>query len=177
MERLVCSIQAHGFWQHRPIAISTRTGQEVVICGNQRLKAAQQLGLSEVPVVIYRDLDETSENDIILRDNVNNGEWDFEAFNASRWQDVNFEEIGIELPKIDITPDECGESFSLPSGEKGACQHMGFVLANEQVQVIRDAIDKAKNIDEYRCVETFGNSNTNGNALYLIVSQWVGQKK
>lgn len=47
MARLVASIKQHGFWQHRPIAISTRTGQEIVICGNMRLKAAKRLKLKD----------------------------------------------------------------------------------------------------------------------------------
>lgn len=101
MERLMFSIRSHGFWKHRPIAISTRTGEEIVICGNQRLKAAKKLGLKSVPVIIYDDLDEQDENDIILRDNINNGEWDFEALQDDKWGDIDFKEIGLEMPAFD----------------------------------------------------------------------------
>ena len=31
--------------------------------------------------------------------------------------------------------------------------------------------------EEFKYVETFGNENSNGNALYLLVSQWAEQKK
>lgn len=101
MERLMFSIRSHGFWKHRPIAISTRTGAEIVICGNQRLKAAKKLGLKSVPVIIYDNLDEQEENDIILRDNINNGEWDFEALQDDKWGDIDFDDIGLEMPAFE----------------------------------------------------------------------------
>ena len=41
----------------------------VVIAGNQRYRAAKKLKLSEVPTVLYNDLTEEQEKDIILRDN------------------------------------------------------------------------------------------------------------
>lgn len=106
MERLMISIRTHGFWKHRPIAVSTRTGNEVVICGNQRLKAAKKLGLKSVPVIIYSDIDEQEENDIVLRDNINNGEWDLEALQDDKWGDIDFDEIGLKMPAFgeDIKP-------------------------------------------------------------------------
>lgn len=117
MERLMFSIRSHGFWKHRPIAISTRTGAEIVICGNQRLKAAKKIGLKSVPVIIYDNLDEQEENDIILRDNINNGEWDFEVLQDDKWEDINFEEIGLDMPAFDeevgtITSEEASDNKS-----------------------------------------------------------------
>ena len=73
MDRLVDSIKIYGFWKHRPITLSDRTGKLVVIAGNQRLKAAKKLKLKEVPTVVYSDLTEDEEKNIILRDNINNG--------------------------------------------------------------------------------------------------------
>lgn len=98
MDRLMTSIRTHGFWKHRPIAVSTRTGKEVVICGNQRLKAAKKLRLKSVPVIIYSNLNEQDENDIVLRDNINNGAWDFDALQNDEWAKIDFDEIGIEIP-------------------------------------------------------------------------------
>ena len=117
MQRLIDSIRKHGFWNHRPIAISTRTGEEVVICGNQRLKAAKKLGLKTVPVVVYKDLDETEENDIVLCDNINNGQWDFGILEDDRWADIDFEEIGLEIPTFDEEPSHAGASRSNDAAE------------------------------------------------------------
>lgn len=101
MGRLVQSIQTHGFWEHRPIAVSMRTGEAVVICGNQRLKAAKKLKLKEVPCVVYTDIDEEEERDIILRDNINNGEWDLGALQGDDWTDTDFDEIGLKDLQIE----------------------------------------------------------------------------
>ena len=110
MERLIGSIRSNGFWKHRPIAISTRTGEDVVICGNQRLKAAKKLGIKTVPVVVYDNLNEHEENDIILRDNINNGEWDFEALQDDQWLNIDFDEIGLKIPLFDTKQGDSRDS-------------------------------------------------------------------
>jgi len=69
-----------------------------------------------------------------------------------------------------------GEGFSLPNGDKAPFQQMTFTLADAQAMVIQNAINDIKQTDEYKFAETHGNENSNGNALYLIVSIWAGQK-
>lgn len=123
-DRLVDSIKINGFWKHRPLAVVERDGKFVVLAGNQRLKAAKKLKLKEVPVIVYSELTPEEEKDIILRDNINNGEWDFEALQLDdNWSNVDFEFIGLELPdpedpddkpKKKGTPDDDGED---PDGE------------------------------------------------------------
>lgn len=101
LERLVDSIRINGFWKHRPITLSDRTGELVVIAGNQRLKAAKKLKLKEVPVVIYSELTEEQEADIVLRDNINNGEWDIPLLEDGWNERVDFDFIGLVLPDTD----------------------------------------------------------------------------
>lgn len=101
MDRLVDSIRVNGFWIHRPIALSDRTGELVVIAGNQRLKAAKKLKLEEVPTILYHCPTEELEADIVLRDNINNGEWDPILLNED-WKDkVDFAFIGLDIPDFD----------------------------------------------------------------------------
>lgn len=42
LDKLVDSIRINGFWEHRPVVLSDRTGKMVVLAGNQRLKAAKK---------------------------------------------------------------------------------------------------------------------------------------
>ena len=49
--RLCDSIRINGFWIHRPIALSDRTGELVILAGNQRLKAAKKLKLDKVSTI------------------------------------------------------------------------------------------------------------------------------
>ena len=100
MDALVDSIRINGFWEHRPLAIVEREGKFIVLCGNQRLKAAKKCKLTEVPTVLYKDTTKEEEADLILRDNINNGEWDYGALQVDpMFSDVNFDFIGLELPK------------------------------------------------------------------------------
>lgn len=101
MDRLIDSIRINGFWKHRPITLSDRSGEVVVIAGNQRLKAAKKLKLAEVPTVLYQNLTEEQEKDIVLRDNINNGDWDFLALQGDYWGDTNFDFIGLTIPDTD----------------------------------------------------------------------------
>ena len=101
-DKLVDSIKLNGFWKHRPIACKEEDGKLVVLAGNQRTKAAKKLKLSEVPVVIYSDLTPDEEADIILRDNINNGEWNFEILQTEEMFDaVDFDYIGLDMPTDD----------------------------------------------------------------------------
>jgi hypothetical protein len=68
-------------------------------------------------------------------------------------------------------------SFSLPDGDKAPFQQQTYTLADAQAEQIKNAIADVKKTEEYKYVETFGNENSNGNALYLIIMQWVEQRK
>lgn len=101
-ERLVDSIKINGFWKHRPLAVMERDGKLVVLAGNQRLKAARKLKLADVPVIFYSELTPDEEKDIILRDNINNGDWDCNALQMDEfWKDVDFGFIGLDFPSDD----------------------------------------------------------------------------
>ena len=69
-------INNQDYFQARPIILSNRTGEFVIIAGNQRYDASVQLGFKEVPTVLIEGLTEEREREIVIRDNVNNGEWD-----------------------------------------------------------------------------------------------------
>ena len=63
------------YFEARPIICNTDL---VVYAGNQRLKAAKKLGMKKVPVFVM-NLPDNKMQEIMIRDNVNNGEWDAEA--------------------------------------------------------------------------------------------------
>lgn len=97
LNRLCDSIRVNGFWEHRPLAVEkTADGQLVVLDGNQRLKAMRRMKRYEVPVVIYEDLTEDERNELILRSNINNGEWDVEKLQVD-FEFVDFAEIGLDV--------------------------------------------------------------------------------
>ena len=50
-------------------------------------------------------------------------------------------------------------------------------INSSQVEQIKLKLSDIKKTEEFKYTETFGNENSNGNALYLIVMQWAEQKK
>ena len=176
-KKLVQSIEANpDYFEARPLILSDRTGELVIIAGNQRYRAAKELKLKEVPTFLIKDLTEEREKEIIIRDNVSNGQWDFDVL-ANEWEVEQLEDWGLEVGGFDINSDEYGEDFSLPDGDKAPFQQMTFTLADEQAIQIQNAISDIKQSQEYKYAETMGNENSNGNALYLIVMQWAEQRK
>lgn len=66
---------------------------------------------------------------------------------------------------------ETGDSFSLPDGDRSPFQQMTFTLADEQAEYIKNGIADIKKTEEFKYMETMGNENSNGNALYLLVTK------
>lgn len=159
-----------------------------IIAGNGIVEAAQKAGIVKTRivevtgdelVVVKRtdiELDSKKGRRMALADNATAAAdlfWDEEriAAETDKWEIVPEDwGVNINVP----SPDGFGDKFSLPDGEKGIAQ-MAFTLANEQVELIHAALDMAKGeVDE---AEMFGNKNSNGNALYKIVKEWVEQRK
>jgi hypothetical protein len=153
----------------RPIVVNT---DMIVLGGNMRLKAMKEAGWKDVPIEIV-DWPEDKQREFVIKDNVGYGEWDWELI-VKDWPEA--EEWGIDLPGFDLNANEMGDSFTLPDGDKAPFQQMTFTLADAQSEVIKNAIADIKQTDEYKYSETHGNENSNGNALYLIVATWAGQR-
>jgi len=160
----------------RPIVVDE---MNVIQGGNMRYRALVELGYKEVPEAwVKRGKDLTPEQwrEFVIKDNVGFGEWDFEML-ANEWNADELQEWGMDLPGSTLSPDDFGEGFSLPDGDKAPFQQMTFTLADKQAVLIQNCIADIKNTDEYKYMETSGNENSNGNALYLIVMQWAEQRK
>lgn len=172
-QKLVRSIQEFPEMLYlRPIVVNK---DMVILGGNMRHKAAKDAGLKEIPIIIAENLDEAKEREFIIKDNVGFGEWDWDAL-ANLWDIEELDEWGLELP-VTMSTDELGEEFNLPDGDKEPFQQMTFTLADQQAEVIKNAIDIIRGTEEFKYVETYANENGNGNALYLIITQWVEQRK
>lgn len=157
----------------RPIVVNS---DMVILGGNMRFKACKEAGLKEIPVIVADNLTEEQQREFLIKDNTSGGEWDFEVL-ANEWDNEQLEDWGLDLVGFDIDSDEFGEDFSLPDGDKSPFQQMTFTLADEQAEQIKNAIADIKATEEYKYAETMGNENSNGNALYLIIMQWVEQRK
>ena len=174
-QKLVKSIQEFPkMMELRPMVVNE---DMVVLGGNMRLKALKECGYKEIPenwVKSASELTEEEQRRFIIADNVGFGEHDWELI--STWFS-EAEDWGLDVPGFNIDSEDLGDDFSLPSGEKSPFQQMTFTMADKQAEQIKNALSDIKETEEYKYCETFGNENTNGNALYLIIMQWVEQKK
>lgn len=102
----------------RPCIVSTRIGENIIIAGNTRFQAAKELGWKEVPVVIMDGLTQDQENEIIIRDNVSNGEWNWEQL-ANEWDAEKLNEWGLDVPEIEhIDPEVTEDDYEIPDTVK-----------------------------------------------------------
>lgn len=106
MERLKQSIKDNpDYFEARPIILSNRTGDLVILAGNQRYEAAKALGMSEVPTFLLEGLTEEREREIIIRDNVSNGDWDFDIL-ANEFDIDDLEKWGVDNIKKSISDEK-----------------------------------------------------------------------
>lgn len=160
------SIKQFGFVQ--PIVLSA---DNTIVIGHCRYLAAKKLGMDSVPCYYVEDLTEEQIRKLRNLDNkLNESEWDLDLLSL----DID----GLDFSGFDvdwgiISPDDYGEDFSLPDGDKSEICQMTFTLHEKQAELIKYAMELVKGDIE----ETFGNTNSNGNALYEVVRQWAEQRK
>lgn len=105
-EKLKQSIKDNAdYFEARPIILSDRTGELVILAGNQRYKAAKAIGMTEVPTILLPNLTEEREKEIIIRDNVENGDWDMDIL-ANEWDPAELEEWGVDVPEVKLPEDQ-----------------------------------------------------------------------
>jgi len=82
----------------RPIVVDANN---MVLGGNMRLKALEDLGYKEIPdnwVKRAEDLTEDEKKEFIIKDNVGFGEWEWEIL-ANEWNVDDLEGWGVDVPQ------------------------------------------------------------------------------
>jgi DNA modification methylase len=92
------------FFKGRPLLLSDRTGELVLIAGHQRYRAAKELGMEKVPTHLFKNLTEEKERNYMIKDNVHKGEFDFDML-ANEWEPEELKEAGLEVWNTDDDPD------------------------------------------------------------------------
>ena len=83
-------------------------GKLLVIGGNMRLRGAQELKFKTIPVTVVQDWTPEMVKQFMIRDNVNNGEWDYATL-VTDWSGTELEDWGLE--NVNFNPN-LGPSFS-----------------------------------------------------------------
>jgi len=97
----------------RPIVVNS---EMMILGGNMRLKAIQEIGIKEVPIIKAENLTEQQQREFLIKDNVGFGEWDWDAL-ANDWDPTELNEWGLDVPNMDVTElDAQEDDFDIPEG-------------------------------------------------------------
>ena len=114
----------------RPLICFTDVdGKYVVLGGNMRLKAAIEVGLKELPILLADDWTQEQKDEFLIKDNVGFGEWDWDQL-ANEWDAEKLTDWGLDVwqsePDIDYSilddDDLSGQLDDMTNGVKKAIQ-------------------------------------------------------
>lgn len=103
-KQLVKSIQEFPeMLEKRPIVcVTDEDGKYVVLGGNMRLKALNELKYKEVPIILADDWSEAQRDQFLIADNVNFGTWDWDLL-ANEWETATLVDWGLEIQGVDTS--------------------------------------------------------------------------
>lgn len=100
--------------EKRPLVCFTDTdGKLVVLGGNMRLKAAKEIGLKELPVVLADDWTEEQKNQFLIKDNVGFGEWDWDDL-ANNLDVEQLNDWGLDVPDFKVEQEAEEDDYEIP---------------------------------------------------------------
>jgi len=95
----------------RPIVVNN---EMMILGGNMRWKAIQEIGIKEIPIIKAENLTEEQQREFLIKDNVGFGEWDWDAL-ANDWNPAELNEWGLDVPNMDLTEMEAeDDNFEEP---------------------------------------------------------------
>ena len=143
-----------------------------IIVGHTRWLAAKELELAEVPVIYAAHLTPKQVKAYRIADNKTNqfSIWDMDLLPGelkglgdfyTGFDDEEFKRLVGDVDGVDFP--------ELNSGGKEPFQQMAFSLHDDQAEIVKDALEKAKEYD----LDDKINTNINGNALYFICQTFM----
>lgn len=82
-------------FEARPLLVVPHEGKYVILGGNLRYEASKQNKAKEVPCVVFpEDTPVSKLKEIVIKDNGNFGDWDFDAL-GNEWDDLPLTDWGV----------------------------------------------------------------------------------
>lgn len=136
----------------RPIVVNA---EHIVLGGNMRLRACQEAGLREVPVIIAGNLTPEQQREFIIKDNVAFGEWDWDML-ANDWNIAELGDWGVSEVQLfqQSTTDGEERDIDLPSMASAAESYL-----NNTIRQIVLYFDKDTHADVLERLSKIGRAN------------------
>lgn len=124
--------------EYRPILVDKETGY--ILGGNQRWEACKRLGKTQVPVIFITDLDEEKKKELLLKDNIQFGEWDYEELKKGFTQEelITFGLEDARYISFDTDEDfefnEDEQEDTEPEEEENVIKKLAFLLDSDDYE-------------------------------------------
>lgn len=166
------------FTEVNEIALYPYGGRYVAIHGNMRARAARELGWELIPAkVLPVDTPPEALTRYVLLGNAEYGKWNTAQL-ADAWADVGLDDLnvtGVDTGET-LNPDDLGEEFELPDGDRSDERGITFSLSAAQSEYLAHVIGVAK-ASGLKPDPRYNNDDEDANYIHLIALQWDEQKK
>lgn len=177
--KIKASLQADPeFTEINEVILYPYGGRFIAISGNMRVRAAQELGWKEISAkVLPVDTPPDALTRYILIANADYGKWNTSQL-ADEWASVDLEALNVAVPASaeELNPDDLGEEFELPDGDRSDERGVTFSLTTAQCEYLQYVIGIAKACG-LKPDPRYNNLDDDANYLHLIATQWEEQKK
>lgn len=136
----------------RPIVGVTDTdGKIMVLGGNMRLRALQDLKAKEVPVMLADEWTEEQRREFTIKDNIGFGEWDLDAL-ANEWDADKLGEWGMDLPKLDF--EDANKEIDIEGMDGAMVIKLNY--PEDEYHAVREALSKVASTPEQAVSKLLG---------------------
>jgi hypothetical protein len=144
--------------EKRPLVVFTdKDGKFVVLGGNMRLKAAKELGIKELPVIVADEWTEEQKAQFLIKDNVNFGEWNHEEL-ANEWDAIQLQEWGLDLPvNMDIDQDYSDKNKEIDIDELDKQMSIKLNFTEDEYWIVKEQLAKIASTPEQAVWKLLGN--------------------
>ena len=136
-----------------------------IIGGHQRASVLKSLGYTEADCIVV-DLKKQDEKALNIALNKIGGQWDMSLLRDAL-QDLTLSPVDVNA--TGYSDDELSEESPI--------DRMTFTFSLEQYADLQQALQIIGAKYKPDQMETFGNTNKTGNRIYMVVKEWVEQKK
>jgi ParB-like chromosome segregation protein Spo0J len=144
--------------EKRPLVVFTdKDGKFVVLGGNMRFKAAKELGIKELPVIVADEWTEEQKAQFLIKDNVNFGEWNHEEL-ANEWDAIQLQEWGLDLPvNMDIDEDYSDKNKEIDIDELDKQMSIKLNFTEDEYWIVKEQLAKIASTPEQAVWKLLGN--------------------
>lgn len=126
----------------RPLVVFTDIDEKyVVLGGNMRLKAAKELGLKELPIIIADEWTEEQKAEFLIKDNVGFGEWDWDIL-SKEWNVDSLDVWGLSVPIYNTSDIDLDTFFEEDNTVKENKFNIILEYNEEDYNLIQEALKK-----------------------------------